>query len=129
MSSCGCGCGCSSDQVLFFPCSGGSNVGQIANDVCRQLMMDGQGKMFCLAGIGGRVSSLVEKAKNSPKNIVIDGCNLHCAKKTLEEAGVPITNHIVLTELGVVKNYNLITDQQIIHENKVKILQAILENK
>lgn len=123
-----CGCGCSSAPVLFFPCSGGSNVGQIANDVCRQLTMDGQGKLFCLAGVGGKIDSFVEKAKDGSKVIVIDGCNLHCARKILENANIPINTHIVLTDLGVAKNNNLINEQSVIHENKVKILQIIMEN-
>ena len=40
-------------ETLLFACSGGSNVGQIANDVCRELTKDGTGKLYCLAGMAG----------------------------------------------------------------------------
>ena len=47
-------CGCTAGEVvkLVFPCSGGSNVGELADRAARQLEQDGTAKMYCLAGIG-----------------------------------------------------------------------------
>ena len=43
--------------------------------------------MSCLAGIGGRVKSLVLKAENAERILVVDGCPLNCAAHTLKLAG------------------------------------------
>ena len=37
-----------------FPCSGASDVGGLSDQAARQMALDGTGKMYCLAGIGGR---------------------------------------------------------------------------
>lgn len=48
-------CLCEPTEILLFPCSGGANVGQIANEVAVSLTREGIGKLFCLAGIGGHI--------------------------------------------------------------------------
>ena len=40
---------------LVFPCSGASDVGGLSDRAARQMTLDQTGKMYCLAGIGGRV--------------------------------------------------------------------------
>lgn len=119
-------CSCSSAPTLFLPCSGGSNVGQIANDVARQLATEGCGKFFCLAGIGGHVSGMIESAKASATIVAIDGCGVTCALKTLEAGGVPVSHHIVLTDWGIEKNYTLDLEQSVIRNVKDRII-AMLE--
>ncbi|MCB2229042.1 MAG: putative zinc-binding protein [Desulfarculaceae bacterium] len=96
---------CATDgNVMLLACSGGSNVGQLANRACVELTQDGLGKMFCLAGIGGKLSGFVQSAKDVPEMVVLDGCELGCAKAIFEQAGVPLRNYLVLTELGIAKN-------------------------
>ncbi len=49
-------CCCGSDAgkvVLLYACSGGANVGEISDKAARELMFEGKGTMFCLAGLGG----------------------------------------------------------------------------
>ena len=53
-------CLCEPTEILIFPCSGGSNVGQIANEAGVKLTQEGMGKFSCLAGIGGHVSGTIE---------------------------------------------------------------------
>ena len=60
--------------------------------------------MFCLVGIGGGLSGFVQSAKDTPRMIAIDGCEVGCAKATLKKAEVPLKDYIVLTELGIQKN-------------------------
>ncbi|MBF7084277.1 putative zinc-binding protein [Desulfallas sp. Bu1-1] len=103
---CSCTCSCEATEILIFPCSGASNVGQIANQAGVELTKAGIGKMFCLAGIGGHVESFVESAKGAKRIIAIDGCPVQCAKKTLEHAGVTITDYVVVTEEGIKKNHD-----------------------
>ncbi len=52
-------CLCEPTEILIFPCSGGSNVGQIANQAGVKLTQDRMGKFFCLAGIGGHISGMM----------------------------------------------------------------------
>ena len=98
-------CLCEPTEILIFPCSGGSNVGQIANRAAVELTQENVGKLFCLAGIGGHVSGLVESAKAAKRIVGMDGCPVQCAKKTLEHAGFQVSDYAVVTELGIGKKH------------------------
>jgi uncharacterized metal-binding protein len=100
-------CLCEPTEILIFPCSGGSNVGQIANQAGAKLTQDGMGKFFCLAGIGGHVSGMIESTKAGKMIVAIDGCPVACAKKTLEHAGFNIDEYVEITSMGIEKNPNL----------------------
>lgn len=99
-------CACDASEVLLFPCSGGSNVGQIANTAAVQLTREGKGRMYCLAGLGGDVSGIVESTKSAPVRVVIDGCPVGCGAATLRRLGLVPEVHVVVTELGIEKNKN-----------------------
>jgi uncharacterized metal-binding protein len=92
-------------KTLVMACSGGSNVGQIANNVMIELDKKGVGNAGCLAGIGGALSGFVESAK-AARTIVIDGCPVSCGKKTVEKYGIEPAQHIVITELGIEKTHD-----------------------
>ena len=98
-------CLCEPTEILIFPCSGGSNVGQIANGAGVKLTQSGMGKFFCLAGIGGHVSGMIESTKAGKILVAIDGCSVACAKKTLEHAGFQADEYVQVTEMGVEKNH------------------------
>ena len=96
-------CACSVAPKLIFPCSGGSDVGAVSDQAARQLTRDGAGKMYCLAGIGGRVAGIMETTKSAALVLVIDGCEQDCARKTLELAGFTKFAHLRLSDLGMAK--------------------------
>jgi uncharacterized metal-binding protein len=100
-------CLCEPSEILIFPCSGGSNVGQIANQAGVKLTQEGMGRFFCLAGIGAHVSGMVESTKAGKMLVAIDGCPVACAKKTLEHAGFNIDEYVQVTDLKIEKNHNL----------------------
>jgi uncharacterized metal-binding protein len=100
-------CLCEPSEILIFPCSGGSNVGQIANQAGVKLTQEGMGRFFCLAGIGAHVSGMVESTKAGKVLVAIDGCPVACAKKTLEHSGFNIDEYLQVTHLGIEKNHNL----------------------
>ncbi len=100
-------CLCEPTEILIFPCSGGSNVGQIANQAGVKLTQDGMGRFFCLAGIGGHVSGMIESTKAGKVIVAIDGCPVACAKKTLEHTGFNIDEYVEITSMGIEKNHNL----------------------
>ena len=79
------GC-CGPGPKLIFACSGAADVGKISDLAARKLAAEGAGKMFCLAGIGGRVSGIMETTRVATAILAIDGCPLDCARKTLEQA-------------------------------------------
>lgn len=97
------GCACSAGPKLIFSCSGAADVGELADQAARKLTRDGKGKMFCLAGIGGRVSGIMKSTEAAASILAIDGCALDCTKKSLEEAGFTRINHLRLTDLGFEK--------------------------
>jgi uncharacterized metal-binding protein len=97
------GCACGAAPKLIFACSGAADVGELADQAARKLTRNGHGKMFCLAGIGGRVSGIVKSTEAAASVLAIDGCALDCAKKSLEEAGFKYFNHLRLTDLGFEK--------------------------
>jgi len=88
---------------LIFSCSGAADVGELADQAARKLNRNGKGKMFCLAGIGGRVSGIIKSTEAAASILAIDGCALDCTKKSLEEAGFTRINHLRLTDLGFEK--------------------------
>jgi uncharacterized metal-binding protein len=105
MEKSSCGCSCSKSPTVVFPCSGAADVGELSDRTARQLTNDGIGKMFCLAGIGGGVSGIVESTRSAEKILVIDGCPLDCAKKTMEKAGLTSFKHTRITDMGFKKGH------------------------
>lgn len=89
-------------KVLIMSCSGAANVGQLSNQVAIELIQEGFGKPFCLAGIGAHRRGFV-RAATEADNVVIDGCAAGCGKMILEHAGIPLKKYLVLTDLGIEK--------------------------
>ena len=108
-----CGCGCSSGPRLIFSCSGAADVGELTDRAARKLTREGDGKMACLAGIGGRVSGIVKSAESSAAILAIDGCALACAKKSLEAAGLIKFTHLCLTDIDFKKGETEVNDANI----------------
>jgi uncharacterized metal-binding protein len=106
-------CLCSGDSKLIFACSGAADVGAIADQSARKLSADGAGKMYCLMGVGGRVSGILATVKSASKILAIDGCPLDCARKTLEEAGFVDFKHFRITDLGMEKGQSPVTEERI----------------
>ena len=96
-------CSCCVAPKPIFPCSGGSDVGAIADQAARKLAEDGHGKIYCLAGIGGRVSGMMATTAGVEKILVIDACPIECARKTMEEAGFKNYIHLQLKDIGLEK--------------------------
>ena len=60
--------------------------------------------MSCLAGVGGRVKSIVSTVEHAPELLMIDGCPLECGANSLHLAGITTFKHLKLHELGVKKH-------------------------
>jgi uncharacterized metal-binding protein len=129
-----CSCSCSSDEaktadncscgggpVLVFPCSGGSNVGQIANAAAVELDRRHQARIYCLVGVAAHIPGMVDSAKSASGVIAIDGCPVACAKIALEHAGIQIDQAIIVTQLGIEKNHQFSWEA----EEVEKVISAI----
>jgi len=104
---------CGAGPTLIFACSGAADVGQIADQAARKMTKNGAGKMFCLAGVGGRVSGIMKTTESASKILAIDGCELDCAKELLKQAGFTGFEHLRITDLGMQKGKTDITEQNI----------------
>jgi len=104
---------CSGGETLIFACSGAADVGAISDRAARKMTKDGSGKMFCLAGVGGRVEGIVQKTKAASRIVAIDGCTLDCTKKCLELAGIGNFKYVRVTDLGFEKGMSPATDENV----------------
>ena len=99
--------------AVVYACSGCSDAGEIADRVARRLTREGAAEMSCLAGIGGRVKSLVLKAQKAERILVVDGCPLNCAAHTLRLAGFQTFEHLELHKIGIRKGSCPLTEERI----------------
>ena len=112
--------------TVVYACSGCSDAGELADRIARQLTREGAAEMSCLAGIGGRVKSLVNKATAAERILAIDGCPLNCTRHTLELAGFKTFDHLELHKLGMRKGSCPVTEEKI--ATGVDAAKAILSN-
>jgi uncharacterized metal-binding protein len=123
-------CLCEAGEVLIFPCSGGSNCGQIANQAAIQLTEEGIGRIYCLAGIGAHDSAMIDTAKVVKRVLAIDGCSTACAKRILEHAGVMVTDYLDVNREGITKSHDFKLSfediSSIVAKAKERIGQAII---
>ena len=113
--------GVADGNALLLTCSGASNVGQLSHQAVVELAQEGFGKFHCLAGIGAHLSKFVQGAKDNPDVVVIDGCPIGCAKKIVEHAEISASKYLVVTKLGIEKNYILKTKEDEVE----KVKQAV----
>ena len=105
-------CSCAAPKMIF-ACSGSADVGKIADLAARKLTEDGDGKMSCLAGVGGRVTLIMDATKSAKAILVIDGCLQHCARRTLRQAGFTTFEHLALHDMGMEKGKTPATDEAV----------------
>ena len=87
-------------KAVVYSCSGGCDAGELADRAARALDREEIAEMCSVAAIGGRVDRLIAKAECAGALLVIDGCSLHCARRTLEYAGFQAFHHLDLQTLG-----------------------------
>jgi uncharacterized metal-binding protein len=104
---------CEAGPTLIFACSGAADVGAIADQAARRMTGDGKGKMFCLAGVGGRVDPIMETTQKAAKVLALDGCPLDCTRKCLEQAGFSDMIHLRVTDMGMEKGNSPATDEAV----------------
>ena len=106
-------CECSAAPRLIFSCSGAADVGAVADQAARKLTREGIGKMYCLAGVGGGVETILETTRSASAILAIDGCPVDCVKMCLENAGFSGFGHFRVTDLGLQKGSSPANEENI----------------
>ena len=88
---------------VVLACSGCSPAGGLADAAARRLQSQWHMKMSCIAGVGGRVKSILDVVQNASQFLVIDGCPLECSAHSLRHAGIKKFHHLKLHDLGIRK--------------------------
>lgn len=106
-------CSCSGNTDLMFSCSGAADIAEIGDRAVRALHKAGDAKMFCLAGIAGKVELIEVNTRGADRILVVDGCDSDCAKKTMEFGGFTGFVHFRVSDLGMEKGKAPVTDERI----------------
>ena len=106
-------CSCSGNTDLMFSCSGAADLAEIGDRAVRTLHKAGDAKMFCLAGIAGKVELIEVNTRGADRILVVDGCDSDCAKKTMEFGGFTEFIHLRVSDLGMEKGKTPVTDERI----------------
>jgi uncharacterized metal-binding protein len=106
-------CSCSGNTDLMFSCSGAADIAEIGDRAVRSLHKAGDAKMFCLAGIAGKVELIEVNTRGADRILVVDGCDSDCAKKTMEFGGFTGFIHLRVSDLGMEKGKTPVTDERI----------------
>lgn len=106
-------CSCSGNTDLMFSCSGAADIAEIGDRAVRALHKAGDAKMFCLAGIAGKVELIEVNTRGADRILVVDGCDSDCARKTMEFGGFTGFIHLRVSDLGMEKGKTPVTDERI----------------
>ena len=129
-------------KVCIYACFGGfSNTG-IATAIASMEAIKEVGLnkacIGCLAAIPHDVKSVREKNDNAEKIVTIDGCQMECAKKIVEQAGYKVKSIVLARDIGMKKkslyegiegfrNLTDHVDEEDIQKAREAIVRAILE--
>lgn len=105
-------CNCGTEDKIVIACSGAADVGHISDEVARKLSKNTNRKMSCLALFAVCNDEKIEDFKT--KNIlVIDGCNVDCGRKVMQQRGIENYEYLRITDLGYEKGKTPFTPENI----------------
>jgi uncharacterized metal-binding protein len=90
-------------NIQIVSCSGASNTGKFSDEVARMVMSGRTAKMLCLARFSIDKTFAVNAKADIDQLIVLDGCPINCAEKTMKENGIENYTHINITDFDIVK--------------------------
>jgi len=109
---------------IIFACDGAASVGQVGNEVAKDLTNRGIGaRMCCTAAVGAGSEVHVNIGKNAKRVIVINGCANKCTSKIMEQRGIKVDYEFTISEMGIKKIPTLDFDP----EDVKKIAEIIAE--
>lgn len=115
-------------KPTVYSCSGCSSAAQMANYIAVQLDRSEIAEMSCIAGVGGNVKPLVNKAKSANFIITLDGCALKCSQACLSQHNIQPKLAIVLSDYAVEKkihqDYSVEKANEIFQNIKILIFNS-----
>ena len=109
---------------IIFACDGAASVGQVGNEVAKDLTNRGVvARMCCTAAVGAGSEVHVNIGKNAKRVIVINGCANKCTSKIMEQRGIKVDYEFTISEMGIKKIPTLDFDP----EDVKKIAEIIAE--
>ncbi len=118
-------CDCDGGWKLLFACSGAADTAEIADRAVRKMHRNGTARMYCLAGVGADIDTIMANTCEAGRLVVVDGCETDCARKLMEKAGFSDLLHLRVTDLGFVKGSTPVSDENV--EHVFAKLNALLE--
>ena len=97
-------CGYASKGVAIHACSGGSNVGQMANDAANVLVGRKVSKLSCAVGQGAHTSVIVDSVKMAEAAVAQNGCSMRSVRKPMKHVDIKPRINFKITDLGFMKN-------------------------
>lgn len=107
--------------TLIFTCAGAAYPGQASNQAGVRLHRDNFGNLFCIAAVAAAIPDKLERARNAAVRVAIDGCEDHCCRIILQNAGLPVDVQVTATDLGVQKK----PDTPQMAEDSARIVNAV----
>lgn len=108
-------------------CSGCSAAGELADHTARRLQQLGAAKMSCLAGVGGRIPSIMATVRKAASILMIDGCPLECGANVLRQADFAKFKQLKLHTLNVRKNDAAAVDEPTVARLADEALRVLRE--
>jgi len=106
-------CGCNGGLQLIFSCSGAADTAELADRAARKIHRSGEARMYCLAGVGGGIESIVNNTRDASHLVAIDGCDTDCTAALLRKASFTDFEHVRVTDLGFEKGQSPVADESI----------------
>jgi uncharacterized metal-binding protein len=88
-------------EYILLPCAGASNVGRLSLAASLEFADDRQGTVWSIAKVACGEEPM--KCSASAVIVVVDGCASGCAAKILQSKGITPKAHLLLSDLGIVK--------------------------
>ena len=96
-------CNGSKKNLIFYACSCGANVGEVADRAAREFVSQGLGSMPSASCFAAGMQGKIKQALDADMNIVFDGCAADCCKKALEAIGATKIKQFRVTDMGVAR--------------------------
>jgi uncharacterized metal-binding protein len=97
----------------IFSCSGAVDIAEIGDRAVRTLHKAGDAKVFCVAGIVGKVELIEVNTRGADRILVVDGCESDCARKNDGIGGYTEFIHLRISDLWMGKGKTPVTDERI----------------
>lgn len=112
-------------------CPGGSNVSLLAYKAVSALTKDGNRKFVRLIGEKAPEKDkqkLAEANESAGEWILIEGCDKGCGKKILDDSGISVQKHLLVTSLGIERQNSIDFSQEEL-EKVISAIKALLTDE